>query len=163
MKQSSQPLARIIAIFLLSLVGCGGGQFSVRPAKGKVVCDGKPITYGSITFTPISTDASKRETGKQASATLNSDGAFVLSTYGRFDGAIIGKHSVQFSGSGEEDSENEAESNEVGESEATAGNGKKNRQGKKQKSDCAQREEIIVEVTAGGENDFTIELTPKGT
>lgn len=160
MKVSSRPLARISAIFLLSLVGCGAGQFPVRPAKGKVVCEGKPITSGSVTFTPISTEASKLETGKQASGTLNSDGVFVLSTYGRFDGAIVGKHSVQFSGSGEEDSEDETE-HEEGESEATSGKGMLNRKDK-QKSSCVQKQEIIVEVAARGENDFTIELTPKG-
>jgi hypothetical protein len=162
MKVSSRSIVLVAAMFLLSLVGCGGGQFPVRPAKGKVVCDGKPITSGSVTFTPISTDASKLETGKQASATLNSEGVFVLSTYGRFDGAIVGKHSVQFSGSGEEDLDAETESNDEGESEVNSGKSKNTRQGKKQKSDCDQKEEIIVEVTARGENNFTIELTPKG-
>ena len=162
MKASSRIFVVPPALILLTLLGCGSGQFPVRPAKGKIVCNGKPITSGSVTFTPISTDASKLETGKQASATLNSDGLFVLSTYGRFDGAIIGKHSVQFSGGGEEDSDAETESNEEGEPEANSGKSKNNRLGKKRKSDCAQKEEIIVEVTARGENDFTIELSPKG-
>lgn len=144
---------------LLSLVlpGCGGSKFPVRPCKGKVLCDGKPLASGSVTFTPISDDQ-KIETGKQASGTLNSEGVFVLSTYGRFDGAIVGKHSVQFSGAGQEDTEEESSSEE---DEDATGKSKLNRQAKKPKPECVQKEEIILEVTATGENDFTIELTPR--
>lgn len=160
MKVSAYFLTVVSAIILLGLVGCGGDRFPVRPAKGKVLCNGKPITSGSITFTPIGTDANNSETGKQASGTLDSDGTFVLSTYGRFDGAIVGKHIVQFSGAGAEDSD-ESESDSKGESETTSGKGNVIRR-VNQKSDCVQKEEITVEVAARGENDFTIELNPKG-
>ena len=121
------------------------------------------MVSGSVTFTPISSDPSKVETGKQASGTINSDGTFILSTYGRFDGAIVGKHSVQFSGAGDEDSQDETEGDEESDTEETAGNRKDKRQGKKQKPACVQKGEITLEVTAQGENDFTIELTPKST
>ena len=159
MKVSPHSLTVFSAILLLGLDGCGGGEIPVRPAKGKVVCNGKPITSGSITFTPIGTDANNSDTGKQASGALNSDGTFVLSTYGRFDGAIVGKHLVQFSGSGADDSD-ESEIDEKSDSEPTSGKGKVIRRNN-QKSDCVQKAEITVEVAARGENDFTIELDPK--
>ena len=34
--------------------------------------------------------------GKPASATVNEDGTFTLSTYGNNDGAVLGKHTVTY-------------------------------------------------------------------
>ena len=135
--------------------GCDGGDFVVRPAKGVVTCDGVPVSGGSISFTPQG-DSETLETGKPASATIRDDGTFTLSTYGRFDGAIVGKHSVTYLGGDEEDNE---------ESEGTSDEALESRQPKKAaaaraKPTCTQTKEIIVEVTRSGENDFQIELAP---
>lgn len=138
---------------LVCLPGCGQAPFPVKPARGKVLCDGKPVASGSILFTPIAV-AGKPEPGKPASATVGSDGSFVLSTFGRFDGAIVGKHRVVYSQLGEDESDEEPESLD---DDSTA---KKRPKQKPSQSSCKQEGEIFVEVLAAGPNDFTIELTP---
>ncbi len=157
MRPSALSMICLISSMLLILQGCGVSQFPVKAAKGKVVCKGKPVTSGSITFTPVGT-AGTTETGKPASGTVGTDGSFVLSTFDRFDGAIIGKHLVQFSATEGEDAseEDEAEVEENG----TRQRKKKRTPGNAQ-SACVQRGEIVMEVTADGPNDFTIELTAK--
>lgn len=140
------------ALFVTS-TGCGEGQFPVRPAKGKVVSKGQPVTVGSVTFTPIGTSSSL-EVGKPASGALAADGTFTLSTFDRFDGAIVGKHSVLYIGGEDEESGDE-------ESEDPDPDSKKNAPVKKQqKPTFVQKAEITVEVTQSGPNDFTIELDP---
>ncbi len=145
-------------ILTLSLVlcsaGCGNQEYPVQSARGKVVCNGKPVTSGSVLFTPMGKPNSS-ETGKPAVATVSSDGTFVLSTFGRFDGAIVGKHSVQYSGSEEEDAEAEPEGDD--ENIKTAKRPRK----KQSAPQCVQNGEIIVEVTASGPNDFMVELTSR--
>lgn len=135
------------------LTGCGGGKFPVRPASGTVVCDGQPVSNGSVTFTPIG-EGQGLETGKPASAALATDGTFKLSTFDRFDGAIIGKHRVVYTGS-----EGEEEDDAGGEDEEQSSRAKpspaKSTQG------CVLQGELIVEVQASGDNVFKIELTKR--
>lgn len=147
------------ALVLLQFVpGCGEGKFPVRPAKGKVVCGGKSVTGGSVTFMPIAAEGSGAEAGKPATATVGSDGTFVLTTHERFDGAIVGKHRVQYTGPEDEQKE-EDETAPSSEEEPAA---KPKRARAQDKSQCVQKGEITVEVKADGENDFTIELFPPG-
>ncbi len=164
MLRPNPSLAARIAFSILLLsycLGCGTSKFPVRPAKGKVVCDGRAVTVGSISFTPIG-EANVVETGKSASATVGSDGTFTLTTFERFDGAIVGKHRVQYSGPEEEESSDESSSG--ADQDAPDKSGKKNAERIRQRStakrsQCVQQGEIIVEVQASGENNFTIELT----
>jgi len=142
-------------LILILFAGCGDGQFPVRPAKGKVVCSGKPVTSGSVTFTPIGA------AGKPASAAVGADGSFVLSTFGKFDGAIVGKHQVEFSVPEADNSENEELDADEGASDATRRKAKKG-QMNMAKSNCVQMGEITVEVQSSGKNDFMIELTISG-
>lgn len=140
-------------LLLVSFAGCDNGEFQVHPAKGTVTCNGKPVSGGSISFTPEG-NSDALETGKPASATIASDGTFTLSTYGRFDGAIVGKHRVTYMGSDEEDSE---------ESEGNSDEDIENRQAQKPakakaKVSCVQTKDIIIEVKGSGTNDFQIEL-----
>ncbi len=65
--------AAIVA--LLVVAGCGDGRYTVVPAQGKVVCNGQPVTVGSVSFNPIG-EAGDNEPGKPASATLSDDGTF---------------------------------------------------------------------------------------
>ena len=146
---------KFLFLFLLFFAGCGDGQFPVRPAKGKILCSGKPVTSGSVTFTPIS------EAGKPARATVGVDGSFVLSTFGKFDGAIVGKHQVQFSLQEADNTESEELDEDEGASKAVRRKAKKG-QMNTTKSDCVQMGEITVEVRASGSNDFMIELTKSG-
>ena len=152
----------VLALALLQfLSGCGGGQFPVAAAKGKVVCDGKPVTMGSVTFSPIG-ESGAVETGKPASAAIGPDGTFVLSTNDRFDGAVVGKHRVHYMGPEGEEEEAEAEATPIeGSPEERTKNAERIRKRRaQQKSQCVQQGEIIMEVKADGENDFTIELFP---
>jgi hypothetical protein len=148
-----------VALALLPFVaGCGDGQFPVRAAKGKVVCNGQPVTSGSVSFTPIG-EAGSLEAGKPASGAVGPDGTFVLSTNGRFDGAVVGKHRVQYvAPEGEEEEDVDVAE---GSPEEAALNAKRaqDRQANL-KNQCVQSGEIIVEVKSSGDNDFTIELTP---
>jgi hypothetical protein len=126
------------------------------------VCGGQPVTVGSVTFSPIA-ESGNTETGKPATGTVGDDGTFVLTTNDRFDGAIVGKHSVQYIGPEDEEGTEEAESVPEGSREEVARNLKKIRERQaKLKLQCVQKGEIIVEVTEDGENDFTIELFPAG-
>lgn len=136
------------------VAGCNSGEFTVREAGGKVTCNGVPVSGGSIAFTPEGA-ADSLETGKPASATIASDGTFKLSTYGRFDGAIVGKHKVTYL-SGEDEDNEEAE----GTSDEDLSNRQKSSKSVKKKSaaTCVQTKEIIVEVKSSGVNDFSIEL-----
>lgn len=134
------------------IAGCGNGEFPVRKAGGIVVCGGKPVSKGSIYFSPIG-EKDVALPGKPASATVGTDGKFVLSTYGRFDGAIVGRHSVEFQTAGEEDSEDESEASEE--------NSSPNRSSKR-RDGCVQKGRIVVEVKSVGENEFEIELMSSG-
>lgn len=78
------------------LSGCGGGgEFDLAHVSGKVLCEGKPVTAGTIVFNPIAT-GDQTMPGKRAAAMIKPDGTFVLTTYELNDGAIIGKHNVTY-------------------------------------------------------------------
>lgn len=143
---------------LAILSGCGGEKFPVSPAKGKVVCAGNPVTVGSVTFTPVGEGA---ELGKPATAAVGPNGTFVLTTNDRFDGAVVGKHKVVYVGpEGDEEEDEDKDKPAEGSPEEMAAYAKKMREPQMQKTQCVLPGELIVEVTDGGENDFTIELVP---
>ncbi len=79
----------------ITLVGCSGKK-ETAPVSGKVTFQGKEVKGGSITFSPIPTGDSKKP-GKPASGIIQENGTFVLGTYKKADGAIIGRHRVSFS------------------------------------------------------------------
>ena len=155
MKTCSPTFIYLKFLFLFLLAGCGDGQFPVRTAKGKIVCSGKPVTSGSVTFTPIGA------AGKPARATVGADGSFVLSTFGKFDGAIVGKHQVEFNLPEADNTENEERDHDEGASSPIRRKAQKG-QANVAKSNCVQMGEITVEVKASGSNDFMIELTTSG-
>lgn len=149
-----------MAAFLLT--GCGGGeQLEVAPVTGTVTCNGKPITSGSVSFTPISEEA-KGMPGKPAFGDIGSDGTFVLTTYEEGDGAVIGKHRVtytptlpgQVTGSGEEESDS-------GMGEPITASRESMAAAAKSGLPCRFGGTATATVEAG-ENNLTIELTPTG-
>jgi len=94
-------VGRIMSVSLVALgvtlaaVGCGGSDPD-RPKLGKVTgtvtYKGKPLTKGTVTFTPIS---GKGEGGDQiASGEIQSDGTYSLTTFDTDDGAVLGQHAV---------------------------------------------------------------------
>jgi hypothetical protein len=156
-------LCRLAPIVLLLIVtGCGDGRYTVVPAKGKVVCNGKPVTMGSVSFNPIG-EAGDAEPGKPASAALSADGTFRLTTNESFDGAIVGKHNVRYFAPEGEDEEDTTSVEEGSAAERERNAARAKRLKAQAQSLCVQRGEIVVEVKADGENDFTIELSPAST
>lgn len=56
------------------------------PVNGKILLDGQPFTKGGIATVPTA--------GRGASAHIQPDGTFQLSTFGTNDGALLGTHKV---------------------------------------------------------------------
>lgn len=77
------------------LLGCSGGG-SLAPVSGKVTYNGKAVTGGSLSFSPIGGDNAKNP-GKPGAAVIQSDGTFKVGTNDTADGAVVGRHKVTFS------------------------------------------------------------------
>jgi hypothetical protein len=77
---------------LLLLSGCG--EPTMAPVKGRVTCQGKPVSEAAITFSPVPRTEGDKEPGKSATGYSDADGVYVLSTYKQLDGAHVGKHRV---------------------------------------------------------------------
>jgi hypothetical protein len=67
--------------------GCGRKRQPTLPVEGKVVYQGKPLTFGEVLFQP--------DAGPVASGKIQSDGTFRLSTYRNGDGAVPGVYRVE--------------------------------------------------------------------
>ena len=80
----------ILATMVL-MVGCSGGSSAPPTGQvtGKITFRGKPVTVGTITFSPVSG-------GPNAYGTIQPDGSYELSTDTSIggDGAIVGKHKI---------------------------------------------------------------------
>jgi hypothetical protein len=139
-----------------ALCGCGESRPPLAVAGGRVVCEGIAVTSGSITFVPIPENGQKNP-GKAAKGEITGDGTFRLSTWDVFDGAVVGRHRVEFEAAEEdaEETEETGEAAEDGEKEA--------RPARKLASPVESfhlPRELIVEVKSGEDNQFTIELSP---
>lgn len=64
----------------------------MAPVKGQVVANGRPVTEGTLVFSPLA------ETVDAASANgaIQPDGTFVLGTNSLADGAAVGRHRVLY-------------------------------------------------------------------
>lgn len=128
-----------IVLLAFALPGCSGGlkEFPTAKVTGKVVCNGEPVPHAYVSFGPM-TAGKSATVGKQAVATADQDGTFVLSTYGDKDGAVVGKHSIRISTPHPEDYPDFT-------------------------CDCeTDGRKILMEVEVkAGENSFVIDLLPK--
>jgi len=90
-----------LAALLAGWSGCGGGEHPLAPVKGKIVFQGQPVKGGSVTFRPLGTGsgAQAANLGKPATAMVQDDGTFVLSTMKQGDGAVVGNHEVIYTAS----------------------------------------------------------------
>jgi len=61
--------------------------------KGKVTLKGQPLTKGIVRFEPDGY-------GRMATGEIQGDGTFVLTTYEKGDGAVVGQHRVFVTGTG---------------------------------------------------------------
>ena len=76
-------------------LGCGAsGEFPTAPTSGKVVCEGKPAPHVMVFFEPLEGGKSAI-VGRSGFAIADEEGRFVLSSYGKNDGAVVGKHRVR--------------------------------------------------------------------
>lgn len=136
------------------LSGCRGHGYELAPVEGTVLCDGEPMSPGSlkaiIIFSPIGeTEGDVTEQpGKAATSPIDANGKFVLSTFGDQDGAIVGKHRVRITiaEAGEDEEEQDAEA-----SQGPVCGGLVYEPGTKT--------EKVFEVVAGQTNNFTIDIT----
>lgn len=81
-----QTVWLVACLALCGVAGCGDSRAEPVPASGRVLIDGKPLTAG---FVRVYTDD-----GRSASAKIQSDGSFALTTYQEGDGCIPGDHAV---------------------------------------------------------------------
>jgi hypothetical protein len=90
--KTTMAVSCLIATAVLSLTGCGG---PATPPTGKVsgivTLDDQPLPKGQVRFMP---DKSKGTMGRMAVGVIGSDGRFVLTSFKRDDGALVGFHKV---------------------------------------------------------------------
>ena len=73
---------------MMIVIGCGKGRVATHPVRGSVVYNGRPVTVGTIIFSPM-------EAGLPAArGIIQPDGTFSLSTFQVNDGAAAGEHIV---------------------------------------------------------------------
>lgn len=130
------------ALLPVAALGCGDGleKFPVAQVTGIVLCEGQPVPHALVNFAPRRSKGQGAEVGKMGVGVTQDDGTFAVSTYGDEDGAVVGGHSVSVSPPNPEHVPNfHCNCETIG----------------------GKKPVMQVEVKADGENDFTIELTPK--
>jgi hypothetical protein len=89
----------IVTCILLAplLAGCRPSyKLEVAPVSGTVRCNGNLVKEGNVLFTPIPPDdANRAASGKSAYGVIRPDGTYILTTYDKEDGALIGQHHVR--------------------------------------------------------------------
>ncbi len=142
----------LLLLGVASGCGGGGGEKEVIPISGKVTCNGEPVTSGSVMFVPDVDPAVDGNPGKPASGALDENGEFVLTTYVKGDGVVIGKHRVSVIRNPTEEEIREADEEDVDPKKVVLCGGK-NKSYEIKKGDT----EIIIELTGrlepGGDDD----------
>lgn len=78
--------AALVCLGAVLASGCGSSHPATAPVRGKITCEGQPVTEGTVTFYP--------EQGRSATGRIQPDGTYALTTFDEGDGAILGKHKV---------------------------------------------------------------------
>jgi hypothetical protein len=76
---------------MMVFAGCSDGRPGRVPVAGRVLVDGKPLEAGNIRF--------HSKDHRAATAKINADGSFKLSTYEFGDGCVTGAHPVSIDSS----------------------------------------------------------------
>ncbi len=85
----------LLAIFALSLPGCGGGvTVSLVPVSGVITLDGKPLSNAKIVFMPQASADKKKAPVEDSSGMSDAEGKFVLQGLKGNPGAVPGTHKV---------------------------------------------------------------------
>ena len=154
--QTATSTRRYRMLFLLVVIaaGCSGPpdpRQRVVPVTGRVLFKGKPVVHARVTF--LAQGAPRQAVGE-----TDEDGRFVLSTWGKDDGAALGEHVITVlqprpATPMREVSDNEyAAAMEAQRSQRTATDGLPAHYANEKTSDLRR------EVTEDGPNDFDLEL-----
>lgn len=94
------PVA-LLAVFALTVAGCGGGGPKLATVTGKVTLDGQPAQRLLVAFEPAE--------GRPSQGKTDTQGMYEL--FYTFDkkGAAVGKHTVRIVGASEDEEGNEIE------------------------------------------------------
>jgi hypothetical protein len=88
-RESIKHQQLVLLIFAVCLgAGCDDGRPARFPVSGKVMIDGKPVTLGSLQFLP------QNGQGRPSSASIRTDGSFVVCTFDESDGCPLGTFDV---------------------------------------------------------------------
>jgi hypothetical protein len=80
----------LVALVVVAWAGCGDDGFGQRyPVRGTVTYQGRPVTQGSIAFTPAEAGAAR-----SASGPIREDGTYEMTTLTPGDGVLPGKYFV---------------------------------------------------------------------
>jgi hypothetical protein len=89
MKNTSFILSAMIGCFgLVSMTGCGPSMPNVAKASGVVTLDGKPVPEAKVMFHPTAGGP------RTSYGTTNDKGEFQASTFGTYDGSLIGECAI---------------------------------------------------------------------
>ena len=72
---------------LALLAGGCGPQRALIPVQGRVLLDGQPLAFGSVSFQSVA--------GQPATAAISPDGSFTLTVFGEGPGAVPGPNRVR--------------------------------------------------------------------
>jgi hypothetical protein len=75
-----------LATAAVVLAGCGSNDKKTAVVRGTVTYDGKAVPNGTVSFIPAD--------GRSATGEVQPDGSYILTTYRKGDGAILGQHKV---------------------------------------------------------------------
>lgn len=134
-----------MGLVCLVALGCDSLPETV-PVSGTVSYKDSPLTFGSITFLPMSG-------GQPARGTIQSDGSYTLSTYKEDDGAVAGTHRVRIMCTTAQDPSNPVE---IGANDLVAGRLLIPRRYTQMGSSG-----LTADVQPSGENKFDFKLTDR--
>ncbi|MBA4031266.1 MAG: hypothetical protein C0478_10320 [Planctomyces sp.] len=154
----TRVVGRLGSLLMLSclMAGCGDrGRVAVREVRGVVLLNGNPMRGGgSIAFLPVNS-----QQGKGAGGTIDSEGRYVLSTYGDGDGCMSGTFRVVVNQSVWDEPENRGD-------DAEKASGQKPQIVKRVGNEeiipaiysHVQESPVIVEILPDGDPNVTIDL-----
>ncbi len=85
--QLMKPMMALFVVAISALLGCGqaGGE-KTGSVSGTLTYKNAPLANVVVTFTP--------EKGRPATGETDAAGKFTLSSFGKNDGAVLGKHKI---------------------------------------------------------------------
>jgi len=83
----------LLAVFLLTFSGCGGGDFA--EVSGTITSDGKPVPKLRVTFSPVPI-GENNAVGPFSIGVTDAEGKFSLKTRYGDPGAFVGQHTTAY-------------------------------------------------------------------